>query len=143
MRPSQIPEAGRVPKPSRPPSRTRSSPRRNANPAGGHAVSATRQPHPIQPIKSRAIVSPAEVIGQDAARMTRPVGRRDALQRRRAVAVRLSLLPCGCKDPLACDLRGRCPTRPVVSVERGWAEALDHLDRAGLSARWVLQARGT
>jgi hypothetical protein len=63
----------------------------------------------------------------------------DAIRRRRDAAARMVPLPCGCRDPLPCDLRRWCPVwdgpRPVS--RRGLAVALDELDELGLCACWT------
>jgi hypothetical protein len=60
-------------------------------------------------------------------------------RRRRAAAARMRLLPCGCRDPLPCDLARWCPARngPRPAVTRGLAEALDELDALGLCSCWT------
>ncbi len=83
---------------------------------------------PGRPAHNPAARLDAEVIHSLAA-MTR---------RRRDAAARMTPLPCGCRDPLPCDLARWCPASggPPPS-RRGLAEALDELDAVGLCACWT------
>jgi hypothetical protein len=46
-------------------------------------------------------------------------------------------LPCGCRDPLPCDLARWCPYYNGPRPQPGLDVAADHLDQLDLCACWV------
>ena len=63
------------------------------------------------------------------------------LRRRQATAAQMRTLPCGCHDPLVCDLARWCPFYDGPRPRPGLAVAADHLDGVGLCVCWAVPRR--
>jgi hypothetical protein len=50
-------------------------------------------------------------------------------------------LPCGCRDPLGCDLGRWCPFYGGPRPQLGLAVAADHLDELHLCVCWAVPRR--
>ena len=65
-----------------------------------------------------------------------------AARRRRQDAARsMARLPCGCRDPLRCDLARWCPFYDGPRPQPGLAVAADYFDGLGVCVCWTVPRR--